>query len=206
MNTDDAKFAEPLRGVSRALDAPPEPPREEIWARIDARRRGRRGTAWTGITAARAWPGIGLAAALALGIAIGRLVGPANPALDTVAAAAPDAVHEDVPFQLAATHHLVRTEALLTSFPLDAQEGRAPQIARWAYDLLLDTRVLMDSPAGADPRLGALLGDLELILAQLATLRPDDAASEVGLIQAGIQQNDVMARLRTQAARPADGM
>jgi hypothetical protein len=60
----------------------------------------------------------------------------------------------------------------------------------------------MDSPASADPRMGALLEDLELILAQLANLTQRDPANELELIQAGIQQNDVLVRLRTATGEP----
>jgi len=201
MTNDQDGFTDGLRRAARALDQPPDPPREAIWARIDARRRARRPRTLTSI-ADRRWSGPGLAAALALGIAIGRLALPqaAAPGPDPSTATGAATGQPEVPFRLAATHHLVRTEALLTTFPIEAREGRAPQVARWAYDLLLDTRMLMDSPAGADPRLAALLVDLELILAQLATLRQDDAASELELIQAGIQQNDVIARLRSETS------
>jgi len=200
MKNEQDGFTDRLRNAARALDQPPVTPREAIWARIDARRRAHRPRAGTPVVTRRPWSSLGLAAALALGIAIGRLAMPrtAAPGPDASTPAVTAAGEPDAPFRLAAAHHLVRTEALLTTFPIEAREGRVPQVARWAYDLLLDTRMLIDSPAGADPRLAALLADLELILAQLATLRQDDAASELELIQAGIQQNDVLSRLRSE--------
>ncbi|MCI0436454.1 MAG: hypothetical protein L0271_22875 [Gemmatimonadetes bacterium] len=199
MSREDDRFTDPLQRAARDLGEPPEPRREAIWARIDERRRDSRQVRPMSASRRWWWPGLGLAAALAAGILIGRLALPiagSPPASPGLTAGAPTGA--DGPFRLLATHHLVRTEALLTTFPIDAQEGRTREVARWAYDLLLDTRVLMESPAGADPRLGALLTDLELILAQLATLRPDDAATELILIQEGIDQNDVIERLRTE--------
>jgi hypothetical protein len=192
---DDTAFVRELQAKARALDPPPDPRREEIWARIQEVRRFRRGDrARPARPPRRWWIGLGLAASLVLGVTIGRLT--------TGSATTGGAVESEagLPVQLATNRHLARTEALLVSFPADARAGRVAQVADWAYDLLIDTRLLIDSPAGADARLAALLDDLELILAQLAALGEHDVADELLLIQQGIQQNDVLDRLRTVAA------
>jgi len=195
---DNDPFVDNLQAMAKELDSPPEPRREEIWARIDAARRfvrqrpePRSVRPW--------WLGAGLAASLVLGIGIGRMSqAPEGGEPGQQVADAPPVV----PFQQAATRHLARTEALLTSFSSDAQQGRAHQVADWAQDLLVDTRLLMDSPAGVEPQLGPLLEDLELILAQLANLRQHNPENELELIQSGIQENDVLVRLRSATAEP----
>ena len=76
------------------------------------------------------------------------------------------------------------------------------QFADWAKGLLSNTRLLLDSPAGDDPRRAKLLQDLELVLAQIVQLAPDARAEDRQLVEGSIQQALVMTRLRT--AIPAD--
>lgn len=198
----EEKFGEQLGNLVREFDPVPDAPAEEIWSGIVAARRHRR------VRPARWWKptlawGVGMAATLAIGIAIGR-AGLTRPAveIEPVSAATP-AAEAPREFQLAAVDYLVRTEALLAAFPEGAREGRAPQVAAWARQLLLDTRLLLDSPAAVDPDLAPLLSDLELVLAQMASLRSQDAPTEIELIEDGIEQNRVLARLRIAAGAAA---
>jgi hypothetical protein len=199
---DNDPFVDNLKSLAQELDVPEAPRREEIWARIDEARRFRRRsvTARPAMAASRWWLPASLAASLALGLAIGRYTA-GSPTPGSVESQLSQ-LENELPYEQAATRHLARTEALLSSFSVDAQQGRTSQVADWAQDLLIDTRLLMDSPASADPRLGLLLEDLELILAQLTNLTQRDPANELELIQAGIQQNDVLVRLRTATAEP----
>jgi hypothetical protein len=71
------------------------------------------------------------------------------------------------------------------------------QFADWAKGLLSNTRLLLDSPAGDDPRRAKLLQDLELVLAQIVQLEPNARAEERQLIEGSIEQGHVMTRLRT---------
>ncbi len=71
------------------------------------------------------------------------------------------------------------------------------QFAGWAKGLLSNTRLLLDSPAGDDPRRAKLLQDLELVLAQIVQLSPNAAATDRELIQGSIQNGHVMTRLRS---------
>jgi hypothetical protein len=48
-----------------------------------------------------------------------------------------------------------------------------------------------------DPRTRLLLEDLELVLAEIAQLSPRSRAEDLELIREGIEQGDVMPRLRT---------
>jgi len=189
----------------RGLDPVPETPVEEIWAGIEAARRYRRPSpAWR--RPALAW-GLSLAASLAIGVAIGRLwtapqaAGPREPAT-TVAV---EGERAPSVMRVATVDHLARTEALLAAFTADARGERAQDVAAWATQLLLDTRLLLDSPASADPELAPLLDDLELVLAQIASLRGQTAQDDIQLIEDGIQQNRILARVR-RAADAAGGI
>jgi hypothetical protein len=68
---------------------------------------------------------------------------------------------------------------------------------------LLTTRLLLDSPSGADPSMRNLLEDLELVLVQVVRLEKERAPSrstELELIRQALDQRDVIPRLRTAAA------
>jgi hypothetical protein len=109
----------------------------------------------------------------------------------------------NVSYQVATQKHLEDAEALLTSFALEGHDARMDaQFAGWAKGLLSNTRLLLDSPAGNDPRRAKLLGDLELVLAQIVQLSPNAPAQDRELIQGSIQNGHVLTRLR--AATPAD--
>ena len=109
----------------------------------------------------------------------------------------------NVSYQVATQKHLEDAEALLTSFALEGHDARMDaQFAGWAKGLLSNTRLLLDSPAGNDPRRAKLLGDLELVLAQIVQLSPNAPAQDRELIQGSINNGHVMTRLRF--AIPAD--
>ncbi|HEX6059240.1 MAG TPA: hypothetical protein VFZ11_09520 [Gemmatimonadaceae bacterium] len=103
-----------------------------------------------------------------------------------------------VPYRLAAVQHMSRAEALLTTFRVGARAGEVDAaIQPWARDLLSGTRLLLDSPAGDDLELRALLGDLELVLAQIVQLSAQRRAEEVQLIDRQLDADGVITRLRT---------
>jgi hypothetical protein len=99
----------------------------------------------------------------------------------------------------ATARHLAEVEVLLTAFRADARAGAVDRdVADWARDLLGTTRLLLDSPAGDDARLRRLLGDLEVVLAQMARLPGRPAAGdEVQIIDEAVRQRDVIARVRS---------
>jgi hypothetical protein len=110
------------------------------------------------------------------------------------------------PYQSTTSRYLGQTAALLVSLPAEARGG-APDdrfIGR-AHDLLLTTRLLLDSPAAAEPRFRILLEDLELVLAQVVQLQARTAGSdrsraELDIISEALEQSDVLPRLRTAVA------
>jgi hypothetical protein len=212
---DDDRFDELMRQTLHEIEPPPAP-REEMWARIQAERASRR-TAQPGVIPFRrrffrppvVWSAV-LAATLVIGFGIGRISQLASPAprVSPVATTQPDTdpAADDVPtpYRLAATQHLERTEALLASLSVDGGATVVGEMSSWARDLLTDTRLLLASPAAQDPALRKLLEDLELVLAQISAIPSARAQEEVDLIQDGINQSDVLLRLRaaTMGRRP----
>ena len=86
----------------------------------------------------------------------------------------------------------------LVSLPSEGRSDRADDLyMNRAHDLLLTTRLLLDSPASADPRFRNLLEDLELVLAQVVRLQSDQSRAELDLIRQALEQRDVLPRLRT---------
>ena len=123
-------------------------------------RRGARGLWWMGI-----------AAALVAGVGIGRLTRPAEQTIANTEVSRPI---DTTSYDRTTANYFGQTAALLVSLPTEARPGRTDQrfVAR-AAELLTTTRLLLDSPAGADPKVRALLEDLELVLAQVAHLESE---------------------------------
>lgn len=225
---DDEPLAPELREAAEAYHRPPEARREEMWNRIRADRRAG-GPAGSGgedpdeplpiaparppaRRSARAPIWLGLAAALALAFGLGRLTSEPETRWDAGAPLAAgvtrqttrDTASGSVAFRVAAVEHLGQAESFLTLFRASvrsgARDGLAPPAAR---QLLATNRLLLDSPASADPRLRLLLEDLELVLAGIAQLSPERANEDAGLIATDLERGAMLLRLR--AAVPAGG-
>jgi hypothetical protein len=208
--TEHERMDELMGRALREVDVPPPTPREEMWARIQAQRTVQRNGRTSPVLELRPRPrrttwvpwSAAIAATLVLGIGLGRITShrPLDPAPVQIGASVPDA---EVPtaYRLAATQHLQRTETLLTSLAVDGRGGSV-EMTSWARDLLTDTRLLLSSPAAEDAATRRLLEDLELVLSQIATIPSARAEEEVELIQDGINQSDVLLRLRAATAGP----
>lgn len=192
MEHEDVKFERWLQDAAKSYHTPHPTPREEMWARIAAERRRRH------VVEIGPWMRWALAAAavLAVGISLGRLSvrQPSPGDVTPVAAAGPNAVI----YEVAATQYLSRAEAFLTGFRVDppAAAGNA-RFVRQARDLLITTRLLLDSPASEDARVRSLLEDLELILAQIAGLDADAGAGGRDMITQSLNQSNVLPKLRS---------
>jgi len=184
--------------AARSWREPPATPRAQMWQEIERRRQARRAARpeW------RRWGfPLGIAALIALGIGLGRWTAPqGNPGpgapqpAATAAAPAPD----NRGITVAADEHLIRTEAFLTEFRASARGGAGSEhFAATSRDLLVETRLLLDAQSLQDPRVRGLLQDLELILVQIAQLRADQRPGDVEMITNGLNQRDVLPRLRT---------
>jgi hypothetical protein len=202
---DDERLDSSIRELAGGLNVPPPTPRDEIWARIQAER-ARRPRKLEAGTGRLRWVvrTVGVAATLALGVALGRLS--MRGGTSTPVAAAPDTASvpsgESAAYQVAATEHLGRVETFLTVFNADAptEMARASDFEAPARQLLLRTRLLRQSPAAAnDATLRALLDDVELILLQIASFARAGDARELDFVEQGINERSVMLRLRSAA-------
>ena len=194
---EDPKFEQWLKNVARdAYHAPRSTPREEMWQRIAAARQSRQ------VIELRPWIRWAMAAAavLAIGIGIGRWTAhnAAGRRDASLAAVAPDS-SQDLPYEVAATQYLSRTENFLTSFRADARSAaNNVRLARQARDLLTTAQLMLDSPAAANnPRLRALLEDLELVLAQISQLDETGGSHDTDFITQGMNQSNVLPKLRS---------
>lgn len=216
-----------------AYNSPPETPRDEMWSEIEARldddgsdvvprrsgdepsrrydpsRRYRIG--W--------W--VGIAAALVIGLGIGRLSldsDPADPALAEapVTGVRPDVPTADVPatsgdgvgepdgrpYRAATRRHLVRSESFLAGVRVDLRdETTTPELGTWARSLLSRTRVLLASPAAREPETRRLLEDLELMLAQVVVTSATMDPTEAHIVGEDLRTGDLLYRLRSAAER-----
>jgi hypothetical protein len=210
------RFDHLLGDAVRGYNEPPSErqiPLEDIWRSVEAQafpgtRRPRRYTHW-----------LGIAAALIVGIGLGRLsflVGGksapraiASTGAQAVAPKRQAGVAEALPSSVDPTtsRYLDQAAALLIALPSEASLGRPDQpFVKRANDLLLTTRLLLDSPSGSDPAMHTLLEDLELVLVQVVRLEKERAPSrstELELIQQALDQRDVIPRLRTAASEYA---
>jgi len=129
---------------------------------------------------------------LVLGIGIGRWTA------HQAAGVAAGSGNSDLVYQVAATQYLSRTETFLTGFRADLRAGRVDtRFMGQARDLLTTTRLLLDSPAANDPRMRALLEDLELVLVQISQLEAGRDKRNADLITQDMDQRSVLPKLRS---------
>jgi hypothetical protein len=197
----DDRFDDLLRESASDYNDPPETPREEMWAAIQAKRTEQADDSVLPLRPLRhlRWAA-GIAAVLALGIGLGRLTvrrpEPA-PAPLTVVTAPPNA-KGNAAYQIATTEHLSQSEAFLTLFRASLRSGGNERLASaTAGQLLATNRLLLDSPAASDAKTRLLLQDLELVLAEIAQLSPQPKTRDLDLITEGLEQGGVLSRLRT---------
>jgi hypothetical protein len=218
-NNDDniPELPDALREAVRDYNAPPELSRADLdsmWTAIESKSfksdiGGRVSDRDKAVSVlARRWFAprslLPIAATLVLGVALGRAsVRPPN-ALP--GAGVPrrmsmiDTMQVPAPYRETTSRYLGQTAALLVALP---SGGRADDNFRGrAHNLLLTTRLLLDSPAADDVRTRALLEDLELVLAQVVRLQSDgnQGPAELDLIRQAMDSRDVMPRLRTAVA------
>jgi hypothetical protein len=211
---DDKDFDRVLAEMRRIYNAPPQPPLDAMWERIEGEHFGARGRRPVRGSRARATWWLAIAAALVAGVGIGRLT---SHAAQTVATAdSPRAtppgggpraprLADSTSYDGATTSYFGQTAALLIALPTEARAGRAePRFVARAAELLTTTRLLLDSPAAADPKVRALLEDVELVLAQVARLEPNRGRVELELIAQALEQRDLLPRLTSAVARSTE--
>lgn len=205
------RFEEFLDSSAREYHRPPETPRDAIWEQIQAARRERAASPANRPPDSTPRPVVdlptyrqrrvplrlvlGIAAVLALGVALGRLTlsSRAGTPTPTPAVAAGGMPRQSLALKLTAIEHLSRVESLLTDYQT---QSATVEFRGQAEDLLSSTRLLLDSPKLTESRLRSLLEDLELILVQLTQLQSNAGPEERALIDDGLTQREIRSRLR----------
>ena len=212
----DDGFEDRLKDAARDYNAPPETPRDAMWAAIQARRMAEGKEAETheaekagesGVLPLRTFRRFsfrpfrlpaGIAAILALGFGLGRVSRTPSPAPGPQTVAVETRPRGNEAYRVTATEHLGQSEAFLTLFRASVVRGGNEQLASaTARQLLATNRLLLDSPAAGDARTRLLLQDLELVLAEIAQLSPQPRSRDLDLINEGLEQGGVLSRLRT---------
>lgn len=207
---EEERIDQVLSALPREFNDPPPPPLEEMWAVIEAEHFKSRATTSLRARSLSLAPWLAAAATLVLGIGIGRNLPTgeteasqqtASAEVTTQGAAQPQNVSPAVDaYRDQANQYLGQTAALLISLPAAGADDQSDaRFAGKAADLLVTTRLLMDSPAAQDPKLRGLLEDLELVLVQIARLRVERNKSDLDLIHQTVEQADVISRLNSAA-------
>lgn len=206
---DESRFDEVLRDLPRSFNKPPEPPLDEMWGIIeDAHFNSPASVSRPrGVTSRAPW--LAAAAALVIGIGIGHYVPMGKNPAPNMASASGAPSNQTLPpgadtsavgdaYRDQTSRYLGQAAALLISLPARDSGGRADaSFAGKAADLLVTTRLLMDSPAAQDPKVRSLLEDLELVLVQVARLRGGSNKGDLDLIHQAVEQGDVLSRLNS---------
>lgn len=218
MNDQNGHTEERIAEAAREMyHVPPVTPGEEMWREIEAKlgehgdgviqiRRANRQTWW-----------LAIAAALVIGLGIGRLsmvLAPAASDGDVVAEGmigpVIDGSVNTLPYRLATRQHMGRSESLLSMVKADLSSASGMSvIGTTARSLLTRTRLLLETPAADEPDVRALLEDLELMLMQIVVTSETEDPREAGFVGESLEGSDLLLRLRTAATRdigPARGL
>jgi hypothetical protein len=208
--SDDPKFDELIEREAKGYRARGVPPTERMWLRIegDVARAIRRPR----LSVARRWSwlaaGAGIAAALVVGIAIGRRTvtndGTTRPPQVALTPLQADSAR-DAQMRAVTWSHLGQAEAFLTEVRADLKTGRDdPERSDRSRALLARTRLIMANDASRTPSVDRLLQDLELVLAEIAAL-PDSGmrrSIDVRLLDERLSAGTVLPRIRTILPSP----
>lgn len=192
---EDKHLDQLLEAARESYRMPPEPAVEALWQRIDSEafsKPVRRSIEWR-IASSLA------AASLVFGVLAGRWSAGIGVTQDvSVPAAMASAQPASRPYQKTTEALLGQTAVLLAALGTDrTSSSLATNVSDQATQLLGTTRLLLDSPAAADPEMHTLLLDLELTLAQVARLHPARSDAELTLINQAVTERDIVPRIRS---------
>jgi hypothetical protein len=204
---DEKRFDEMLRDLPRSFNSPDQPPLDDMWAVIEDAHFNAPASVSPRRGMMRQAPWLAAAAALVIGIGIGRYVPksatstdiqPPAPLTASATLSASDTSAVVDAYRDQTSHYLGQAAALLISLPAKDASGKTDAgFAGKASELLVTTRLLIDSPAAQDPKLRSLLEDLELVLVQIARLRSERTRGDLDLIHQAVEQGDVLSRLNS---------
>ena len=97
-----------------------------------------------------------------------------------------------------------RADFLLTDFKVrSCGTADLTEVPDWAGGMLVQTRLLMGTPAADDLEMKNLLEDLEMVLAQIVGLSRENCAGDMAWIRQGLLERATIDRLRTVSAGSA---
>ena len=199
----DERFANRLREWAADYQIPPATPRDEMWQAIARRRTARREaprrTGWV------RWA-VGIAATLAIGIALGRMTvsNGTESAEPGLASGSMDAPATNVAYDVATRDHVQRVETFLNVFRSEARAGRLDgSFGSTARLLAVQNRMLLTSPASEVPAVRQLLDDVDLVLMQIQLYDATGSSEDLGFIDDGIERRGVLLKLRALSSQGA---
>lgn len=227
-----ARLYEGMAGAIRRMEARPAPDRSpEFWAgywdRLESRMaREEAGSAQ--MAPRRRMPRLawvyGAAAVLlvSLGILIGRTVfrpgtGAPFQARTVLPRTAPDGRimpqggSVEPALDTRTSRYLRRSRTLLLAVINTDPNGEDPLALglplqkRTSEELLQESTVLRKQLGGSDPRLERLVSDLQMILLQIANLKPDPDAGAIEIIKAGVESGDLLFKIDLREVRRPAG-
>jgi hypothetical protein len=214
---DDSKFDEFLRREALRHTETMMPPAEAIWAAIEqdvARAIQPPATVAVGRRSQRPlWiiVGLGIAATLVIGVAIGRWSASSEPSR-AVAVTAPhgsadDSARAATLAQASVDQYLAEAEVFLTAVRSDLKAGRRDSDrAERSRELLARTRLLLASGEARSPSVDLLLRDLELLLAEISALPDSGRSLDERLIDERLRQGTILPRIRTTLPAQSAGL
>jgi uncharacterized membrane-anchored protein YhcB (DUF1043 family) len=204
---DEDRFDDLMQDLRWTFNVPPNPPLDEMWAEIERAHFNAPASASPRRGLGLYTPWLAAAAALLIGIGIGRFMPRTAKTVAPQSRSFASAEGTTLPSDTSAvvdayrdqtSRYLGQTAALLISLPAKDASGKADAaFAGKAADLLVTTRLLIDSPAAQDPKMRSLLEDLELVLVQIARLRGERSKGDLDLIHQAVEQGDVLSRLNS---------
>lgn len=227
-----ARLYEDLAGAVRKMEARPAPDRSpEFWAgywdRLESRmaREAAVAAAAPRLRLPRlawAYGAAGAVLFVALGIFIGRTffrpaamsrsliaMAPATPPQE--ARLTPQGGSLEPAFDVRAARYLRRSRTLLLAvINTDTKGGEAfrlglPFQKKASDELLQESAVLKKELGRSDPRLERLVSDLEMILLQIANLKPDPDIAAIEIIKSGVESRDLIFKINLREARRPAG-
>lgn len=147
----------------------------------------------------RRWrPWARVAAALILGVVLGRASSLVAPGAAPLEAPPVGVGGEATAYNRSVSEeYLGEAAALLIALPAALESRQVdPSFAWRASDLLVQTRLLLDSPELSDPALRALFEDFEVVLVQVVRLGDWDPM-KADLLEQSLERRDVIPRLRS---------
>ncbi|MDQ8165430.1 MAG: hypothetical protein P3A28_06690 [Gemmatimonadota bacterium] len=204
---EDHKLDQLLEDVRTSYRVPPAPAVEAIWQAVEAEAFAPRiQTGNTHRTLDWRFAGMLAAASLVIGIFGGRWSTSIAPTATMAAATESQVSNVASPYARTTEEVLGRSAVLLAALRSpDSRSVNTLQVSDQAQRLLGNVRLLLDSPAAADPQMQTLLLDLELTLAQVARMQPARGETDLTLINDAVAHREIVPRIRSAVVEMSAG-